>query len=259
MTAHSCATYTDPYGGAPHMMWAPTHPSAPTEDVKLPRNGGTSQLRIGGHRLWKPTSAVDFCGVLLTGPPLPGAACAGTDAHLWDDRLDQTPPESPTARDQRHQLAIETCQKCPVRAECLQKRLNDPTLGKGVFGGQVFDSDPHVRKCPCGQPLPEGSSPQRKWCSEKCWKATQKAPVVQRCCDHCGGQFTTNQTRQRFCTRPCRDRYRGSRTTRPHLPGLANCQVCDTPIPPAQTAIGRRNCSTNCRKRAAERRQQVAA
>jgi hypothetical protein len=260
VTVPAYQTYTDPYGGSLRESRVSRDNTGPAEAVKIPRNGAISGLRIGGHRIWRSPGAVDFCDVLLQGPTLSGAACAGTDAYLWDDRLDQSPPETAQARDERHQRAIETCRGCPVRARCLQNRLTNPAFARdrGVFGGQVFDTTAG-RKCPCGEPLPEDASPQRRWCSQKCWKATRKAPVVERRCDHCGNQFTTNQDKQRFCNRTCRDRYRGCRATRPHLPGLTHCQGCGAPIPPAQTAIGRRNCSKNCRKRAAERRQQVAA
>lgn len=259
MTVPVFNTYTDPYGGSLRESRVHLDNTTPAEGVKLPRNGAVSGLRIGGHRIWQPPGAIDFCGVLAAGPQLRGAACAGIDAHLFDDRLDQSPPETITDRDQRHQRAIDTCHGCPVRAPCLQMRVEDPSLGAGVFGGQVFATKSTTRKCPCGKSLPEDASPQRRWCNTKCWKAAQKAPTVERRCDHCDNPFSTNQTKQRFCNRTCRDRYRGNRATRPHLPGLTNCQLCDEPIPPTQTAAGRRNCSTNCRKRAAERRQQMAA
>ena len=120
MTVPAYQTYTDPYGGSLRESRVSRDNTVPAVAVKIPRNGAISGLRIGGHRIWRGPGAVDFCGVLLQGPTLPGAACAGTDAHLWDDRLDQTPPETAQARDERHQRAIENCHACPVRARCLQ-------------------------------------------------------------------------------------------------------------------------------------------
>jgi hypothetical protein len=194
---------------------------------------------------------------MFLGPDLPGAACKGC-TPLFDAWV---VGEKPEERDERHHAAIRICWSCPELATCLKERLTNPGLQRdaGVYGGRVFDATAG-RKCPCGKPLPDDASARRKYCNKNCWNTTRpRSPQRELRCDHCESPFTTNQVKQRFCNRGCRDRYRGNRATRPHLPGLTNCQMCGEPIPPGQTAVGRRNCSTNCRKRAAERRQQVAA
>ncbi|MGH3825961.1 MAG: WhiB family transcriptional regulator [Pseudonocardiaceae bacterium] len=87
----------------------------------------------------RPTRVPDLARVLLGGPELRGAACAAR-APLWDDRVSGR--ETGRDRTDRHRAAITICHSCPVRVPCLERRLEDPTLGAGVYGGRVFRREP---------------------------------------------------------------------------------------------------------------------
>lgn len=169
---------------------------------------------IPGTHLW-PADPPDLSTVLLTGPDLRGAACAGPHAHLWDDALDgyQRRRENDTNRAERHQSAIDTCRECPVLEQCLQARFDDPTLGAGVYGGRLFGPD-NRRACRCGNPIDAGANPTRKHCSDPCrTRANHHRATERHVTCLCGTVFTTHQPRQRLCSDPCRaeDRRRSQR------------------------------------------------
>lgn len=121
------------------------------------RQGDVVRIR----QLWGPSRGL--LGLMLSGPDLMGAACAGPQAYLFDDRQDkETGAESVTARRQRHAQAMRICrQECPVRLECLAGRLADESLGTGIFGGQLFEPAPYSKVCPCGVAFTTTSRQQR--------------------------------------------------------------------------------------------------
>lgn len=131
---------------------------------------------ITARWLW-PTQQSFLAGVILAGPDLPGAACAGSRAYLFDDRQDLIgPAEKPTVRSQRHEAAQRICwTECPVRAACLAARLADKSLGSGVWGGKLFTDAPFTRVCTCGV------------------------------------TFTTVRRHQLYCGEPCRRKYQERR------------------------------------------------
>lgn len=129
--------------------------------------------RIRVQWLWQPSKSL--AGLLLEGPDLSGAACTGDRAYLFDDRrdlIDKT--ESPTRRERRHEAAQQICyQKCPVRLECLAARLADTSLGPGVWGGQLFETDATNKICPCGA-LFTTANKNRRYCTDECREMQQE-------------------------------------------------------------------------------------
>lgn len=73
-------------------------------------------------------------------PSTPGPECTGPDARLWDWRLDVDPPETPRHAAGRHREAQAICRQCRIRALCLADRETNPSLGAGVWGGELFGS-----------------------------------------------------------------------------------------------------------------------
>lgn len=65
-------------------------------------------------------------------PDLPGAACVGHDATLWDDTiLGETPVQAMA----RHATARAICHDCPVRALCRTER---GPRDSGMWGGELW-------------------------------------------------------------------------------------------------------------------------
>jgi predicted nucleic acid-binding Zn ribbon protein len=186
----------------------------------------------------------------LLGPELTGAACKGR-GPLWDENLD--PQEPAVVREDRHRAAIDICRvACPIRVECLATRTAEPSLGGGIYGGQLFATTPVPgRRCDCGTPLPDDAPTYRKHCGQACADSRRdrrrlKAETRIVTCA-CGTVFTTNLSHQRFCTTPCRRAHEYVRSPNPASTGLTHCQNCGDPLP---KGARRRNCSTACRKKA---------
>jgi hypothetical protein len=151
--------------------------------------------------------------LLLDTPTLEGAACKG-QAPLWDGHLDT--PETPQARRERHQQALEICRTCPVKRACLERRRAYPSLGDGVWGGRLFETTPtqtcHYRAC---------------------------------------ARVFTAVASRRYCTPRCRELAAAERSprraqTQRALPGLTHCQHCGTELTAEQRAKNMRNCSPRC-------------
>lgn len=126
-----------------------------------------------------------------SGTNLPGAACAGPLAWLWDDQLDAESKggETRTSRAVRHAKAQAVCRlQCPASAQCLADRIHGDDLRGGVHGGEVFAE---------GERQPQAATAQCKQC-------------------HGGMDELRRQRRTHYCSDDCerlaeRDRKRVSR------------------------------------------------
>lgn len=135
-----------------------------------------------------------LANLLVGAPSLQGAACTGR-APLWDGDLDA--PETPQARRERHQKALQLCHRCPVQQACREHRRTHPALGDGVWGAHLFESTP-TRSCRyrgCGREFT--ALAHQRYCSPRCRRldAAQHPPQPQTHtrlpalshCQHCGG------------------------------------------------------------------------
>jgi len=165
---------------------------------------------------------------LTLGPNLPDAACKG-GGNLWDANIDG---EEDDERAQRHTKATASCNNCPEQAACLTQRLTNPTLGPGIWGGQLFEHK-------------QGN------------------------CTHCGGPITNNNysTLRKYCSDTCEkqaavDRKRNRRNATRPAPVTQNCRICDLPFTPKhknQITCGPTCQRDNYTRRQRERRKTTAA
>lgn len=213
----------------------------------------------------------------LLGPELMGAACKGR-GPLWDENLD---PQEPSAvREERHRAAVDVCWlACPIRVECLATRIAEPSLGGGVWGGQLFAGTSSGRTCQCGTLLPATARANQKWCTERCENKYRKrrnktpAVIVTATCAHipCSAVFTKKLHTQRFCDPSCQTRYWNANRPRPGRleqtwtqlgPGYCHRHGCTAPINRHRRAKKSLWCSENCWrvgvKRLARERQEAA-
>lgn len=122
---------------------------------------------------------------IALGPDLPHAACKHIKQPLWDVYVYG---ESAPERCARLARGAEICRGCPQRAECLAARLNEPELGDGLWGGELFSK---------GRQRILGRRGRRRG-----------KVVLTKVCAECGQTFTTAQSRQRFCRSACRETFK---------------------------------------------------
>ena len=189
---------------------------------------------ISAHLPWRSvTHGIDT--IIRDLPDLHEAACKGR-GDLWDDciYIDGV-LEKPGPRAARHRAAIDICDQCPVRLECLATRIADTDLGAGIWGGRYFESSAQEKK-------------------------RERRKLVNRRCPHCLTLFPVIDKRV-YCTDTCQQlalrarlatpQERARRRVNAQLPRLDRCQGCGEPL--AGTGM-KRNCSKRCRKRSSERR-----
>jgi hypothetical protein len=94
-------------------------------------------------------------------------------------------------RETRHEQAKAICRTCPEMAACLRARLTTPELGEGIYGAQLFGP---AKSCPCGAGL-DGGDPKQRYCSRPCkdraaMQRKPKAPVRLVVCAGAGCDVT---------------------------------------------------------------------
>lgn len=165
-----------------------------------------------------------FLAIIGQAPHWPDRACRGHDPSLWDDRLDLTGPsgntyrEADPDRDARHDEARRICHDCPRRAECLATRVADPTIGPGIWGGELFGFERTTGRCGVCNTMFSRPDANTKYCGPGCAQAAH------------------------------RDHKRVYDATRSQLPGLTHCANCATEIPQERQQHRARSCSERCRK-----------
>lgn len=207
----------------------------------------------------------------ILGPELTGAACKGR-GPLWDENLD--PQEPAAVREERHRAAIDVCWlACPIRVECLATRTTTPSLGGGIWGGELFSGTGQAaRKCVCGVFLPEQAPPYQKYCTERCgdthrkMRNRPKAVLGTVTCAQtgCDTTFTKRMHNQRFCSKQCQNQHWNTHRPRPPKrvtpqmwtqlgPGYCHRFGCVTLLDLTRRDRGSPWCSEN-RRRAGTRR-----
>jgi len=72
------------------------------------------------------------------------AACRGMDTELWFPASLRAKPKEPVAR-MRLRKALEICQSCPVRKECLAFAVR--TGQRGIWGGLTEEQRRRSKLC----------------------------------------------------------------------------------------------------------------
>jgi WhiB family redox-sensing transcriptional regulator len=94
------------------------------------------------------------------------AACVGMDPEVFfvDTRRVKTKAET--------RLALDTCARCPVSAECLEYNIDEPF---GIWGGKTAEERQKIRKeygsrrrCQICNKMFETTSVHAKMCSDDC-------------------------------------------------------------------------------------------
>lgn len=189
----------------------------------------------------------------VLGPDLPGAACKG-HGGLFDDWVEHRAPsgrfrpETPTERAERHEQAILICEtRCPVQAECLQARLNDPKLGHGVWAGRVFSSYIPDRVCACGMTFRPNAHNHTRCVT--CQQTPPRPPRETRTCP-CGAVFHPSGAQT-----ICKDCPRTPQRV-PALPARVCARTdCGRPFQPHQR--GQRFCDPACQRKAGSQLQEA--
>jgi len=143
----------------------------------------------------------------VVGTSLPGAACARM-APMFDTHIHGEPAPD---RDRRQQEARKVCQRCPVQAGCLARRIElerDHVPVAGVWAGEV------LTPAACGPP-----------------------------CRVCGGPVSRSRRHAVTCSKECSDLSRICRAR------TEICPECDAPIPDGRLKTGAVTCTTRCGRR----------
>lgn len=190
------------------------------------------------------------------------AACQGADSDLFDLSI---------AGDHDKRTALAYCQRCPVRAECL-----DDAIAHGdrlmIRGGQKFDTHGNVSTdvtCgKCGKTFPTSKTQPAKFCGQGCrtaalseagnyaqaaakGRAAQDAMTATAACRYapCGAQFTRPlRSHRAYCSERCRTAEYRRRHHPPRPPVTKTCKRDECTVTFTARANGPHFCSDECRQ-----------
>ena len=136
-------------------------------------------------------------------PDLPYAACKGKPA-FWDNWVYVgNELEKPSARGERHQIAINLCNQCPELHNCRAQRDAHPDWGDGIYGGQLYEPAKTLRK---RQRAQARAAQSRTLTPEQDLERRRANAALPRLtnCQECGQALGPGQTRN--CSDLCRNR-----------------------------------------------------